>query len=136
MNVRRVMGSTTADMVIRFLVLFSIVVSGYSAWRLQSFVQCQARYNDAIIERTRVLTGSTADERAAERAADDALGALFLDPAVLKPPEARTVEDRSRILAEFQSYLKAVRNRNKARAIADADRKAHPVPAPPSEVCD
>lgn len=115
--------------------LMALVVSGYAGYRSRQFIECQAHYNDVNNERTRALTGVAEDERAAERKASDALGALFLDPSLQKPADQRTEQDRARVTQLFAMYLDAERAKRTARAVADKARAAYPVPPPPSQVC-
>lgn len=96
---------------------------------------CQAEYNAVNNQRTRALTEVTARERDAERARGDALDAVFLDPALLKPADQRTPEDAKRIRALFTTYLAAAETLRAERAAADKTRAANPVPPPPGTRC-
>lgn len=110
-------------------------VATVSEFSRQAQARCQAHYNDVNNQRTRLLTGVAEDERVAERAASDALGATFLDPSLQKPADQRTAADRARVQKLFAAYLAAERVKRAARAEADRARAANPVPPPPSEVC-
>lgn len=103
--------------------------------RIDAFSRCQAAVNEVTVARSRALTEITAQEREAERARGDALDAVFLDPALLKPVESRTPEDTKRIRALFSAYLETAATLKVERAAADKARAANPVPALPSQLC-
>jgi hypothetical protein len=102
---------------------------------LQGLTACVARYNNANNVRSVVLTEATNQERAAERKADDAQAALFLDPALNKPPGEVTEMDRARVRRLLLGYQAALAGQKTERAAADDARAVHPIPDPPSEVC-
>lgn len=123
------------------LVLSLVLTVGLTAclvflgWQVNSFAHCQAEYNTVNNQRTRALTEATAKEREADRRRSDALDAVFLDPALLKPNDQRTAEDQTRIRRLFVEYLDAAKALRAERARADAARAANPVPPPPSTIC-
>lgn len=135
-SIRRFMSSPPIDWMVRIGLVLSFLVTGVFAWRVQNLAACVARYNDANNERSRILTESAADERIAERRADDAQAALFLAPAVSKPVDKRTAKDRAEILRLFHAYQSALSTQIRERAQADDARRDHPVPDPPKDVCD
>jgi hypothetical protein len=134
-RLRRFMSSKVADWMVRIAVVVSVLVSSFSAWQLQNLTSCVARYNDANNTRSVVLTEATNQERMAERRADDAQAALFLNPAVSKPAAQRTPAERAEILRLFRAYQTALSDQKTERAAADDARVDHPIPDPPSEVC-
>lgn len=132
---RRIMTSRTADRIVRALVIVSVMVSTFAAWRWQDLTACIGRYNDVSNQRSVILTKATDDERRAERTADDAQAALFLDPAVSKAAEKRTPAESAEILRLFRAYQKALTEQANERIEADNARHQHPVPEPPKDVC-
>jgi hypothetical protein len=107
----------------------------YTQHKSNNNIACQAAYNTINNERTRILTDVGADERNAERAASDALYAVFLDPSLSKPANLRTAADQKRLLDKFTAFRKAGLELKTQRALADKARAANPVPPPPSSVC-
>lgn len=132
---RRIMTSRTADRIVRALVIVSVMVSTFAAWRWQDLTTCIGRYNDVSNQRSVILTKATDDERRAERTADDAQAALFLAPAVSKSTENRTPAEKAEILRLFRAYQKALTEQANERIEADNARDQHPVPDPPKDVC-
>lgn len=134
-NVRHLLASRAADWLVRAVVITSVVVSSFAAWQVRNLTTCVADYNNANNERSVILTVATNEERAAERHADDAQAALFLNPAVSKPTEQRTTAERAEITRLFRAYQTALSDQKTERAAADDARVDHPIPDPPSEVC-
>lgn len=122
----------------RFIFVFSVlVVAGVGLWYtsdVEHRLDCQARYNEANNARTRALTESAQDERAAERRVQEAEATLWLNPAIGRPRPAGQPIDPS-ILADFTELRAAYQAWRVAIADADADRALHPVPPPPSATC-
>lgn len=117
------------------LSLIAIVATVYKDLEALSYQRCQAHLDGLLIERTRIITDIGAVERAAERSRDDALDAVFLDPALLKPNADRTPEDRARVAAKFSRYLSAAQTVAVERAKADKARADNPPPPTPSTIC-
>lgn len=134
-RLRRVMSSRAAERVVRSTVVLWIVVTGFFAWQVQDLSSCVANYNDVNNTRAKVLTEANDEERNAERKADDAQAALFLDPAVSKPMGQRTPAEQAELLRLLRAYQKALSDQKKERADADGARRVHPIPDPPREVC-
>ncbi|HEU5108692.1 MAG TPA: hypothetical protein VFT95_09060 [Micromonosporaceae bacterium] len=103
--------------------------------RVESHLQCQARYNETNNARTRALTEATEKERAADRAEDKARADLVTHPAVLKPLADRTAVEREQLRALTVVWQRTLTEEQVQQAAADAERREHPVPPPPSEVC-
>lgn len=99
------------------------------------YVHCQAHYNDVNNQRTRALTETADQERAAQRRTDDAEAALFTSPVLAKPADKRTPQDQQQIADLFKEYQDALTAAKTQRAVADKVRKEHPVPPPPSQTC-
>lgn len=135
-SLQRFLASPVLDGVVRIAVVVSLAGSA-SVWlQTRDLAQCVARYNDANNERTKILTEANDDERAAERAADDAQAALFLSPTVSKPASQRTEIEQAHILKLFHAYQKALSDQKEERRAADDARRVHPIPEPPKAVCD
>jgi hypothetical protein len=120
-------------------VLAVLAVAGMGLWytnRVESHLQCQARYNETNNARTRALTEATEKERAADRAEDKARADLITDPAILKPVGDRTAAEKEKLRRLAVAWQHALTEEQKQQAAADAERREHPVPPPPSEVCD
>jgi hypothetical protein len=115
--------------------IVALLLAALSGCQTQSYARCQAHYNDVNNIRTRALTDVADQERAAERAADDAERALFTDPAAGKPVNERTPGDQTRLAELFKAYQDALVTLDRERREADDARKRHPVPPPPSETC-
>lgn len=98
-------------------------------------LKCQARYNEALNARTRALTEATDLERRADRAEDKARADLFTNPALLKPASRRTAAE-SELLRELAlAWQRALTEEQRQQTAADKERREHPVPPPPSELC-
>jgi len=134
-SIRRLLASTVVDGVVRTIVVFSVIGSGFAVYQNRELTKCVANYNNANNERSVILTEATNQQRPAERLADDAQAALFLSPLVSKPQEKRTPADQAEILRLFHAYQTALSDQKKERAAADDARIDHPIPDPPSEVC-
>jgi hypothetical protein len=130
-----VLDAPTTTRIFKILAMTSLLVSLFVAFQQYRLTDCLAQYNETNNTRTRILTETSMKERNAERRRDDALDTVFLDPALQVPSAQRTPEDGARIRRLFAEYLDAARDLAAQRAAADADRKANPVPPPPSLVC-
>lgn len=123
----------------RFIFVFSVLlVAGAGLWYthdVEGRLDCQARYNERNNARTRALTDVAQDERVAERRVQDAEATQWLNPAIARPRPAGQPIDPS-VLADFAELRAALQAWREATVQADADRAQHPVPPPPSEVCD
>jgi hypothetical protein len=115
--------------------VLSMLAVGFFSYRTERRAHCQEEYNNVMNERTRVLAEATEQERLTERRADDAQAAVFTDPALDRPSEQRTPEEKERIANLFREYQAALRLQVQERAEADAARARHPVPPPPSKLC-
>ncbi|HEY9411108.1 MAG TPA: hypothetical protein VIP77_16130 [Jiangellaceae bacterium] len=110
------------------------VVQAYRTTQAQrSFVRCQATYNEVNNERTRALAEATERERHADRRVQEANAALWLNPnlATRKPGEPINPS----VLAAFRELQAALQNWQTVTAEADEERRDHPVPPAPSELC-
>lgn len=119
-------------------VLAVLAVAGMSLWytnRVESHLQCQARYNETNNQRSRALTEANDKERAADRAEDKARADLFTHPALLKPAADRTRVDGEEIRRLAVAWQHALTEEQRQQVAADVERREHPVPPPPSEVC-
>jgi len=140
-SIRRILASPAVELVIRGAVVFGLVVAGIS-WsqtqnlseRNRELSQCVAAYNNANNQRSVALTAATDEERKAERKADDAQAALFLSPALGNAE--RTPAEQAEVLRLFRAYQVALSDQKKERADADDARREHPIPDPPSQVCN
>lgn len=127
---RRVVG------VVLVLAASGAVAQSYTSTQAhQRYVECQAAVNDALIERTRILTEAAEQERRAERVADDAERRLFTDPVLSKPAAERTQAERDHLAELFRQYQAALNRSELERVEADRARAENPVPQPPSQTC-
>jgi hypothetical protein len=94
--------------------LLALIVSVYTGFERAATERCQARVNDALISSQRARSDAASQDR-------DSIDRLVA--AVAEARESGQVRDA---LAKYRSD----------RAAADEDRRQHPLPAPPSEVCD
>lgn len=133
---RYLMSSRLADWFVKIAVIVSVALSGFSAWQGQKLTACVAEYNNVNNLRSKILTGAADQERAAESRADRAQAALFTSPLAGKPPGTRTRTEQAELIRLFRAYQSALAEQEKERAQADDARRDHPIPDPPSEVCD
>lgn len=104
--------------------------------RVESRLECQARYNEGNNARSRILTEAGDLERAATDRKEKAWAALVLNPAALVPPDRRTPKQRAEVAGLAVELQAAYQGWLEQRAAADRERAEHPVPPPPSSVCD
>ena len=129
------LSSRTAGIVVLVASLLALVLSAVNAERGIRFGRCQAQYNEINNIRTRILTDVGSRERVAQRARDDALDAVFLDPSLLLTADQRTPTDAARVRGLFLAYRTAAQRLLIERAAADRARADNPVPPPPSASC-
>lgn len=123
------------DWAVKLTVILGLAIAGYLYSGYQDFVECQARYNDRMNERTEIIGLTTAAEREAEAAHDKVQNALLTDPAALKPREERTPEEAERIRQKTIAWVEASRQQDQKRQQAAQARLENPIPPPPSELC-
>lgn len=116
------------------LIVLFVMGAGYT-YRVEGRLECQARYNETNNERSRALTEAADKERQAERAEKIARAALFTHPAILTPASDRTPAAREEMRKLAVAWQLALTEEQKQQTAADAERREHPVPPPPSEVC-
>lgn len=134
--IRRWRGRVAVDRLITAVSLIAVVSAGvWYTSRVEAHLNCQARYNETNNQRTRALTDATNKERLADRAEDKARAALFTHPALLKPTATRTPTEREQIRLLAVAWQHSLTEEQKQQVAADAERREHPVPPPPSEVC-
>lgn len=136
LSIRRVLESPLIDGLVRVIVVLSVVGSGMAWLQTRELTKCVAAYNNANNARGVALTQATDEERAAERAADDAQAALFVSPIINKPPALRSPKETEELFRLFHAYQLALTKQHEERAAADDARRDHPIPDPPREVCD
>lgn len=135
--IRRWWGRVALDRLITAISLIAVVAAGvWYTSRVEAHLNCQARYNETNNQRTRALTGAAEKERAADRAEDKARADLFTHPALLKPTADRTPAEREEIRRLAVAWQQSLTEEQIQQTAADAERREHPVPPPPSEVCD
>lgn len=134
-SIRRFLASPLIDGVVRVIVVLSVVGSGFAVYQNQQLTRCVATYNNANNVRSVAITQATDRERAADRTADDAQAALFLNPSLGKPLAEQTPAEHAEIIRLFRAYQAALTKQTKERATADDARREHPIPPPPNEVC-
>lgn len=135
-SIRRVLESPLIDGLVRVIVVLSVVGSGTAWWQTRELAKCVAAYNNVNNARTVALVEATDDERAAERAADDAQAALFVSPIIAKPPALREPKETEELFRLFHAYQLALTKQHEERSAADDARRDHPIPDPPKQVCD
>lgn len=124
------------DRLIFAVSIIAVVAAGlWYTSHVEDRLECQARYNEATNERSRVLTEAADRERESERRADDAQAAVFAHPAIFVPVKDRTPQQTRELEALARAWVQAVIDQKQDRADADKARAEHPVPAPPSTVC-
>jgi hypothetical protein len=124
------------DRLITAVSLIAVVAAGvWYTSRVEAHLNCQAHYNEINNQRTRALTDAAAKERVADRAEDKARADLFTHPALLKPTATRTPAEREEIRRLAVAWQHALTEEQKQQNAADVERREHPVPPPPSEVC-
>lgn len=133
-SIKHRLASPMVAVVIRAAVVLSIGVGSYAAYQVNELAQCVANYNDANNQRSVALIGATDDERAADRKTNDAQAALFLSPSLGNPQ--RTPAEQAELVRLLRAYQAALSDQRKERADADGARRDHPIPDPPSQVCD
>lgn len=118
------------------LSILAVVIAGVTyVTRVESRLECQARYNETSNERTRVLTEATDKERDATDRKEKAWAGLVLAEAALVPADKRTPAQRAEVAALALELRAAYAGWLMQRAAADRERAEHPVPPPPSESC-
>lgn len=135
-SVKRFLTSPVVDSAIRLVVVASIVVSSLAWLQTHELARCVADYNNANNARSVALTDAAENERDAERTADNAQAALFVSPILNKPADQRTPAEKAEVVRLFRAYQLALTEQSKERASADGARRDHPIPPPPSAVCD
>jgi hypothetical protein len=135
--VRGLIARAGIDRLMYALSLIAVVVAGVVYInRMESHLNCQARYNDSINKRTRILTEASDRERASSRLVVDAQAAVFRHPAALVPREDRTPQQQREIDGLARAWGEATILQQQDRIDADKARAENPVPPPPSELCD
>ena len=100
------------------------------AHRLQDYIACQAGVNEAMALAQRSRSEATDQDRAADRAETTAARTLIVTVFTATGPDAR-----SKILAAFATYDRALKDVDASRAGAERQRREHPLPPLPSETC-
>lgn len=125
------------DRLMYALSLIAVVVAGVAYInRVESHLNCQARYNEVNNERTRIITDVSSRERESSKRADDAEAAVFRHPAAFTPREDRTPQEQREIDVLARAWGQATIEKQQDRVEADKARAENPVPPPPSELCD
>jgi hypothetical protein len=119
--------SRTIGLVLVVASVLALALSTYTSIRSRAFAECQAAVNEALIVATNARASAAAQDRQADRDETTAITALI--HAVFSAP---TSEER---LAAYQHYRAELDRIAASRAVAEADRVAHPLPAPPSQTC-
>lgn len=119
-RVRLWLTGDTADLVLRFLVILTLVFGVYMYTGYRDLAACVARYNNQAA----AADAARSDAAKKDWAASDGLW-FAIDEARRLPP----AEAKARSEAAFDNYVKSRRETNEARA-------KNPPPPPPSELCD
>jgi hypothetical protein len=107
--------------------VLALVLSVVTSYRSRAFAECQNVINEQLIVATTARASAAAQDRQADRDETAAITALINAVFSVQTPEQR--------LAAYQAYRAELDRIAKARAEAEADRAAHPLPAPPSQTC-
>ncbi|AGL13889.1 hypothetical protein [Actinoplanes sp. N902-109] len=110
-TIKRTLDSGWATRAVQLIAIVALVLSLWLAAAQRSQVACQARYNEA---------SNTSQRARAEAAQKDRDAQDHLFQAIADNPRSAIVS--------LRAYVQA-------RAAADAQRTANPVPPPPSETC-
>lgn len=119
----------------RIIAVVGLLVASYASIQAKNIANCQIRYNDYVMSRTRILSEFTDRERQIQQDFDKTQAELFGDPAALKPADQRTAEDAERLKTKTVAWINAAVEKDKQRIIVNEARAAHPVPPDPSKVC-
>lgn len=131
---QKLLSSTLVDGLVRVIVVLSVAGSGFAVYQNRELTRCVAAYNNANNARSVAIISATDEERTAERKVDDAQAELFLSPIVSKPN--RTPAEREQLQLLLRAYQSALIDQRKERATADDARRDHPIPNPPSALCE
>lgn len=134
-KIKRVFQSVTADVIFRVVAVLGLLLGAVFSFEAKNLSSCQLKYNDYLVNRTRLLTEVIDEERKIQRIESEARAALFLDPVVSKPSDQHTPEDSKRLETLKKAWLESTRIQLEQQKVSDQVRKDNPVPAPPSEVC-
>lgn len=105
----------------------ALALSTYSSIRSRAFAECQATLNEQLIVATNARAAAGEQDRQADRDQTTAIAALI--DAVFSSA------DPGQRMAAYQTYRAELDRIAATRADAEADRAAHPLPAPPSQSC-
>lgn len=107
--------------------IFALIMSVYSSVRGRQFADCQSRVTEALILAQNARADAALMDRQTDQ--DEAAATAQLIRTVF------TVQTSTERVAAYATYQKAVDAARARRAQTDADRAAHPLPAPPSQAC-
>jgi hypothetical protein len=113
--------------VLLVLSVIALVLAVASGLRSQSYARCQAGVNDALIAAQSARADAAQQDQRADRAESEATAALIRTVFEVATPQER--------LAAYAKYRAALDEIDARRRSAEADRKANPLPAPPSQAC-
>jgi hypothetical protein len=107
--------------------VLALAMSAYSSLKSRAFAECQAQVNEALIVAQNARADAAEQDRASDR--DESIATAELIRAVF----ASTAREQTR--AAYDAYTARLGEINAQRAKSEAQRQAHPLPAPPSLVC-
>ena len=109
------------------LSVWSGIERQHQAAALEDYARCQARVNDAIVSSTLARADAADQDRASDRAESTATANLIQG--------VFTASSREQLQHVYALYEHSMGEITERRAAAEAQRRANPLPAPPSETC-
>lgn len=105
----------------------ALVMSAYSSYRLRTYAACQSAVTEQLIRVQNARADAAAQDRQTDRDESSATATLIIAVFSLQSGQERVAA-----YGEYRTTLDALTAR---RAATEQQRKANPLPAPPSQVC-
>lgn len=113
--------------VLTLAALVAIVMSVYQSVQFAAYNRCQSQVTEALIQSQLARAEAAEQDRASDReesaATADLIRAVFSSTS------------REQTLNAYNAYASRMQEIAARRASTDAQRQAHPLPAPPSQTC-
>lgn len=109
------------------LSVVALIMAGLSEWQINRNSACQSAVNEAVVQ-AQNYRGAAADE---DRQSDRAESAAFAE-LIRAIFASKTQAD---VATAYAAYNRTITDVAARRAQAEAQRAAHPIPAPPSQTC-
>lgn len=107
--------------------VLALVMSLYSSYQSRRYASCQSAVSEALIQATNARAAAAEQDRRSDQDESAATAELIRTVFTVQTPAER--------IAAYGAYRKALDEINAHRATAQAERVAHPLPAPPSQTC-